>query len=287
MVMYEVHSHPVHQKYKSHICSKATLLQFFVIILTFIPPLIIAFVTHGFWLKESFYREQPDVRFKHEILLVLQGNIPGSFLAYSTFQNFNQLLQQKFRIPLIKSWENDDNLDGKYDSLHFNIEIPLRDSEAIHSVQLLLIFDYQLQKYVSLQMESIAYIYHSSPLAGAEFSTSGKLRLQQSMPLPHKGVHAIYNISVIDVSTEYVSSYPLWTGGRAAGQPFVLKGTVFYPEETIMYRPGFWQLIKMAWIQYLSVLFIFLFVFRRVKRFVFENQVVTVVPMRIEKEHQD
>lgn len=46
---------------------------------------------------------------------------------------------------LLKSWEIDDNLDGKYDSLHFNIEIPLRDSEAIHSVQLLLIFDYQLQ----------------------------------------------------------------------------------------------------------------------------------------------
>ena len=32
-----------------------------------------------------------------------------------------------------------------------------------------------------------------------------------------------------------MSSYPLWTGGRAAGQPFILKGTVFYPEETIMY----------------------------------------------------
>lgn len=53
------------------------------------------------------------------------------------------------------------------------------------------------------------------------------------------------------------------------------------------YRPGFWQLIKMAWIQYLAILFIFLFVFRRLKRFVFENQVVTTVPMKIEKEHQD
>lgn len=136
MVMYVVHSHPVQQKYKTHICSKATLLQFFVIFLTFIPPLIIAYVTHGkqffnasvfqaccssvefsvlfinfallarniagFWLKESTYREQPDVRFKHEILLVVQGNTPGSYLAYSTFQNFNQLLQQKLRIPLIK-----------------------------------------------------------------------------------------------------------------------------------------------------------------------------------------
>lgn len=53
------------------------------------------------------------------------------------------------------------------------------------------------------------------------------------------------------------------------------------------YRPGFWQLIKMAWIQYLAILFIFLFLFDRVKRFVFENQVVTTVPMKIGKEHLD
>lgn len=307
--MYEVHSHPVRQKYKTHICSRATLFQFFVIILTFIPPLIIAFVTHGFWLKESSYREQPDVRFKHEILLIVQGNTPGSFLAYSTFQNFNQLLQQRLRIPLIKSWEEDVNLDGKFDNLHFNIQIPLSDSEAIYSVQLLLIFDYQLHKYVSLQMESMAYVHYSSPLAGAEFSTVGKLRLQQSTPLPHKGTHTVYNVSVIDgtssnveaynlynvfssyiqrnVTTEYVSYHPLWTSGRASGQPFVLKGTIFYPEETVIYRPGFWQLIKMAWIQYLAILLMFLFVFGRVKRFVFENQVVTTVPVMIAKEHQE
>ena len=41
----------------------------------------------------------------------------------------------------------------------------------------------------------------------------------------------------------------------------------------------------MAWIQYLAILLIFLFVFGRVKRFVFENQVVTTVPLKIEKEH--
>lgn len=46
-------------------------------------------------------------------------------------------------------------------------------------------------------MESMAYVYHSSPLAGAEFSTLGKLRLQQSMPLPHKGIHTIYNVSYL------------------------------------------------------------------------------------------
>ena len=129
MVMYEIHRHPSLQKYRTHICSRATLFQFFVVVLTFIPPLIIAYVTHGklglglsgisaatflvvlysltvpstgFWLKENTYREQPDVKFKHEFVLIAQGNTPTSFLAYSTFQNFNQLLQQNLRIPLIQ-----------------------------------------------------------------------------------------------------------------------------------------------------------------------------------------
>jgi len=45
-------------------------------------------------------------------------------------------------------------------------------------------------------MESMAYIHYSSPLAGAEFSTVGKLVLQQSRPLPHKGIHNIYNVII-------------------------------------------------------------------------------------------
>ena len=56
-----------------------------------------------------------------------------------------------------KSWEKDVNLDGKYDSLHFNIEVPLADSEAIHSVQLLLIFDYQLRVSEILNLDSTGH----------------------------------------------------------------------------------------------------------------------------------
>ena len=37
------------------------------------------------------------------------------------------------------------------------------------------------------------------------------------------------------MTTDYVSFHPVWTSGRAAGQPFVIQGTVYYPEETIMY----------------------------------------------------
>lgn len=45
------------------------------------------------------------------------------------------------------------------------------------------------------------------------------------------------------------------------------------------YLPGFWEIIKFAWIQYVSILLIFLWVFERIKRFVFQNQVVPTVPV--------
>lgn len=56
-------------------------------------------------------------------------------------------------------------------------------------------------------------------------------------------VHLFYNYLywwfdpfwVLLVTTEYASDYPVWTSGRATGQPFALQGTVFYPEEIIMY----------------------------------------------------
>ena len=47
------------------------------------------------------------------------------------------------------------------------------------------------------------------------------------------------------------------------------------------YRPGFWQLVKFAWIQYLAVLVIFYIIFEAVSVFVFNNQIIrTVVSSR-------
>ena len=81
-----------------------------------------------------------------------------------------------------KSWEKDVNLDGKYDSLHFNIEVPLADSEAIHSVQLLLIFDYQLHVSEILNLDSTGHpragYFCCVPLASQGRYTQGILLLK-------------------------------------------------------------------------------------------------------------
>lgn len=285
------------------------MFQLFVVVITFLFPLLVGYISQGFWLKETSYKEQPEVHFKHQFLVFFQGLSSDSYFAYSTYQNFNNLVNDKLRVPVAKSYEEDVNMDGKNDILHFTLELPLSSKEIIYSVQLLLIFDYKLQRFSTFRMESMAFIQHSSAIPGSQFYTVGDLKLKQKSLLRHSGRDTTYNEPVIDsssifaeaydftnifekyfkrnVTTEYVSAYPVWKAGRGIEAPFILKATVYYPEERIFYRPGFWQLIKFAWIQYFSLLAIFLYLFGRIKRFVFENQIVVTVPQKLQTEHLD
>eukprot|EP00112_Aurelia_sp_Birch-Aquarium-sp1_P020268 Seg5184.1 transcript_id=Seg5184.1/GoldUCD/mRNA.D3Y31 product="Transmembrane protein 231" protein_id=Seg5184.1/GoldUCD/D3Y31 len=301
--MYEIHSHSITQKYRAHVCSLASIFNVLSLAITYILPLLIAYFSQGFWLKESTYREQAEVNFKHQFILLLQGTDVNTLITYSTYQNYNNLMADHVRVPFIQSYETDNNRDGKNDVLNFEIQVPTKSTENIHSVQLLLLFDYKLHRFSTVQMESMAYIYFSSPIPGAEFSTEGDLKLNQKYLLPYRGVYTTYNVPVVtstsihiedydltsifskyqtrNISTDYISYYPVWKAGRVSDSPFILKGKIHYPEETITYRPGFWQLIKMAWIQYLAVLFIFLYVFTRIRRSVFESQIVLTVPQKV------
>lgn len=52
------------------------------------------------------------------------------------------------------------------------------------------------------------------------------------------------------------------------------------------YAPGFWQLIKFAWVQYLAVLVMFWWVLSYVQSFVFENQVILTSRHNTNKSHK-
>lgn len=266
---------------------------------TVIPPLLIAYRSEGFWIKQAYYREQPDVKFKHQILLLVHTGSQNSYVTWSTYQNFNLLEQANLRIPLVKSREEDSNRDGKNDNFRFSIEVPVLDTENVYGVQLIFIFDYRLYRFSDLRMETLAYISHTSAMSGAELRTDGDLRLRLGQPLAHKGLDTRYDVPIIDstsvfaedytfskifssyqqrnVSTRFECDYPIWLTGRGSGQPFIIQGTIYYPEETIVYIPGFWQVIKFGWIQYLSVLVLFVFLMERVKTFVYENQIVNTI----------
>uniref|UniRef100_A0A2I3TDD0 Transmembrane protein 231 n=2 Tax=Pan TaxID=9596 RepID=A0A2I3TDD0_PANTR len=256
MALYELFSHPVERSYRAGLCSKAALFLLLAAALTYIPPLLVAFRSHGFWLKRSSYEEQPTVRFQHQVLLVaLLGPESGGFLAWSTFPAFNRLQGDRLRVPLVSTREEDRNQDGKTDMLHFKLELPLQSTEHVLGVQLILTFSYRLH---------ISVINGTSPFA-----------------YDYDLTHIVAAYQERNVTTVLNDPNPIWLVGRAADAPFVINAIIRYPVEVISYQPGFWEMVKFAWVQYVSILLIFLWVFERIKIFVFQNQVVTTIPVTV------
>ena len=56
----------------------------------------------GFWQKVDVYQEQPDVHFKYALFVIMDTSRDGDYVAWSTYQNFNQLQMEHLRVPLVK-----------------------------------------------------------------------------------------------------------------------------------------------------------------------------------------
>ncbi|KAJ8417491.1 hypothetical protein AAFF_G00287180 [Aldrovandia affinis] len=257
MAVYEVYAHPALLRYKTSVCTKATLFFLIVLCLTYIPPLLVAYKSQGFWLKRSTYEEQPCIRFQYQILLVAATSTDGDYVAWSTFPNFNNLQGSNLRIPSVSVREEDQNQDGKLDCLNLRLDLPLRAEEQVYSVQLLLTFSYQLFRMSTVVLQSLLYVQYSSAVPGSQLYINGDLRLQQRVPFAHRGVDTTYNVSVIDGNSPFASAYdlaniigsyqernvttvlatpgPVWTVGRAAGSPFQISAVIRYPVEVIRY----------------------------------------------------
>ncbi|XP_007443938.1 transmembrane protein 231 [Python bivittatus] len=187
------------------------------------------------------------------------------------------------------------------DRLHFQLALPLLPSERVVGVQLLLTFSYQLRRMSTFVMQSMAFLQSFSPVPGSQVFVSGDLKLHQRQPLSHAGLDSRYNVSVINSTSPFAQDYdfvhiietyqkrnvttvlsgpsPIWVTGRSPDQPFVIQAFIHYPVELIAYQPGFWEMMKFAWIQYVGILLIFLWIFERIKIFLLRNQVLNTVPV--------
>ena len=142
---YTVWSNPVNFTYTTTIFSRATVFHILVTLLTIIPPLLMAYRSQGFWLRTATYREQPDIHFRHEVM-VLATLETGGQVGWATFNTVNDFLVENVRIPVIKSREEDNNKDGVLDSLTISLQMPVREDEDVVGVTAILLFDLQLRK---------------------------------------------------------------------------------------------------------------------------------------------
>jgi len=323
MAIIQLYSHPETRVFKSSICSKATFFSLIAFFLFLLPPFFIAFAGRTFWLKEDYYRDSPVARFAHKVIVILDGvgggegggaarkNSESDYRLFSTFANLNLLHGNKYipaSITLEPSSSSSSFSSSSSSSINVKISLHPGADFRVRSVTALIFFNYDLLTFTRLSMEGMAFLQRDSISSSSPSGlwVDGEMRLKLISPLPHRGSVTQFNSSVVNETASsldelslktILKSYKdrefrlhledadyLWNyEGRSAGN-FVVESHFRFPEERVSYRPGIAQMLKWAWIQYLSIFAIFYFVIERMKAFVFLNQIIpTIVEGRWDK----
>lgn len=264
------------RRYHGSVFSVAYCFRVLSLLFQIILPLIISYNIKPFWLKRSLAWTQPDVSFKYQMILMVEGSTTGSALVWSTYDQLNTMLQSKYRASDIQTREEDVNFDGKTDTIYINARLPLTSTETVNTVRMISFFDYKLEDKVNLQMESAAYIDYSSAVSGSECHVDADLSLRQRSALDAASSwNTVYNYTLLNsttiysvaqarfsslmneyrkrnTTTELTNQAVVWV----AGQPneFNLYVTLRIPyEQEVLYVPGVLETLRYALVQYLVV----------------------------------
>jgi len=297
-------SQPFSRHFHAPLCSTATFILIVYHVLWIIVPYIIAYSTKSFWLKENTYRVQPQVTFKHDLILLVEGIIEGTSpvetfsYVYGTYPGYNNFYKSFVRVPIIKTSEIDSNRDLLNDYMKFDISMPMYKNESVYRTRVAFVYEYQIPNF-PLIMESLGILDLSSPIPGSEVYVDSELLFKQNNILQMGAIRNRYNTPCLNFTnawdyniyswswekvieeymdrnerTELKINYPLWKTDRSFDEDFKIKGKIRYNQQVIHYRPSVLEVLKNAWIQYLAFYILLGILLKPFKAFIFENQVI-------------
>jgi len=288
MTLTTVYKKTSETKYMTPTCSVAMLFHILSIATIIVVPAIIGFYTRNLWVSDMTYYEQPHIQFKYKLITQLQ-NSQSESKVWSTWSYYNTLVQDMLSVPSVSVDDQDTDRDGLTDQL--NITLQFTESD-IRSCQALLIFQYQLSDLCDLVMETPIYI--QSTVTDQRVVVYGDMSLQQRQTLQPHNPHTVYNSSLIQdpallqsydtvdilnsVSKRSMSTKldELYSVG-SPGDHFTISYVINIPPQSVRYEPGFWEAMKYAWIQYITLLVIARYVVCAVRTFVFQNMILTTL----------
>ena len=138
--------------------------------LLIILPYVLAIAMGAFWTKDAFEREQPGVRFRHEVLVeAYLAN--GTAIGWSTSDQLNTALGARLRPCQLRAWPEDTDRDGKPEALQFSLKVPLDadGGERLHGLTVLVGVEavYASGRFADLRLNGSVLVQHQSGLAGA------------------------------------------------------------------------------------------------------------------------
>jgi hypothetical protein len=302
MVLYQIYSQEHRIRYFAHPYSTAVLFQIACILLTFLLPLFSSYFTSGFYYKELTYSEQPQVTFREEYNVIIGSST--SLIFSSSDARLNNYFTSSFTpSTLTTDIPRDVDGDGIIDQQTLTIDMILPQLISGEAIDIWLIFQYKLNQYPLVNMETLGLISLKAPSSLFENTTVniyGQLRFQQREPiLSYTNTsylqgpiidYGIYSIvpSFTDIldnyrfrnySTRFDAQYVQWSSApsNSTNIQLTMRIVVNTGSQFIRYVPNFWKEFRWAWIQYVTGLLPFFYIANKVKEFVFSNGLVRTV----------
>ncbi|XP_066149625.1 transmembrane protein 231 isoform X2 [Euwallacea fornicatus] len=267
MAVLEVHTNVLKVKYKACLLSKATLITVICEIVAVALPFILCYQTGGFWLKQDFFYEQPNVKVKGEYLFWIITK--DKTLFCSSFPSHDPKLDP---CSSIKIFQSDQNYDGKIDTLELTIQAML---PAVTSYYFILSLKYSMkEKSPCVFRMNSALIHQQLAVAGlSHIIIQADLGLYQSVPLKCSGDGVFTNL--IPDSMKDLSFEEIVTNYAASDMKTTLENLLLsIPEHKIYFKPGIWQILKFAWVQFLSLYLVTWWLISGIKDYIFKNNLV-------------
>jgi transmembrane protein 231 len=310
MYFYELFSHSDRFAYRTHLISNATFVLIICTALTLLPPFLLTYYTGDFWTTEAIYSEQPRFDNTTKYILIAENNNADDnefFLSSYSALNINFQNSLISGTTAVSSFDIDG--DGLIDQFRVSFDLEFASTTTvIRNINIWLILNYALNGKQSINAETMALISFVPPSQltpgdNQNLTIYGQLIFEQRQPIESSGSDSTYDTSIIDIDSSsssppdldsilsnyytrnYYTSYQTqytWMVPRTTidTNTLTVNVVVNVGRQSIRYVPGFWQAFKWGWIQYISVLLPFMFVFNRVKLFVFSNHIVqTSVPL--------
>ncbi|XP_044266702.1 transmembrane protein 231 [Tribolium madens] len=295
MVVLEVFTKNLKISYKSTLLSKASVLALIFGILSLVLPFIFAYKSKGLWLKRDAFYEQPDVKFRGEyIFFATTNNNNKSVITCSSLPHFDHVLRSLDSCSIIKVRENDRNFDGKIEELDLSLQVNLPVKTRLTSLSIIIPLSYKLQ-ICPFQMQTAIIFQELLPFYISHYSLVANMVVTQTRPLicHRKHTNTLFNYPVImdngdlnnydintiirnfskrNITTSLKNVYKSFSPGKT--QNFLFSLNIEFPEDRIYYKPGFWQILKWAWIQYLSLYIIVSWIIMKIKHYIFSRRLI-------------
>lgn len=295
-------SEPLCKVYNASVFSCSYVFCWFLFLVAIVLPFFLAFSTYDFWKKLQIYQEQPQVLYREEIVVMIYSeteSISGSSIfitpntqVFSSLGSINDMYFESISPMLIESSLIDTNFDGLADSYDFKITA-YTSSQAIRNIKIMSFYDYKIRSRIKMDMVGMALVDLYTPSGASTVTLDGYLDFSQAQPFkPSSVVTAAYNTSVLSLTSSYDNYLPNLLqryNSRNYTTTYSYTSLVFPslynyttismkvripPYQQYEYAPAFLEVMKFAWIQYLSLLLPISYLIYKFAGFIYSNQIL-------------